>query len=164
MHDAHRQNVLGRPDATGPPARAVPEASPRFGTQHEVPRRWASFRVVGDTGDRNWGGELATVAEVMFFGSVSGGIIGLFNPLSWGRSAALFGLALELDRTDRWWTRITVGDAETTDGVVPGPSQVYPNAQFNYATPTAASHTAQTDSRKSAESIEFVLRQYVQGR
>lgn len=75
--------------------------------------------------------------------------------------ACSFRIANHLNATDRWWTRITIGDQETTDGIVPGPSQVYPNAIQNIKALGAASHTAQTDSRKSSEAIRDVLDEFV---
>ena len=67
-------------------------------------------------------------------------------------------IAVSLDRTDRWWNRLTVG-SQQGDGVVPLASQRYPGATAIYVTPQAdvVSHTAQIDTPQSARSIRYVL-------
>lgn len=64
-----------------------------------------------------------------------------------------------LDSTDRWWNRITARDNETTDGVVEGPSQVYPNAIFNVEALNPTSHTGEIDTYKSYVEIHRMLKE-----
>lgn len=133
---------------------------PRYGIQHYVRKRWSFFRVAGDLSRARDGGgpAVATTAEVLFYVSVTGSIASFFTG-GWGAAAVLAWVAYELDSTDRWWNRITARDDETTDGVVQGPSQVYPNAILNRALEDsdATSHTGEADTYRSYVQIRRML-------
>jgi hypothetical protein len=87
----------------------------------------------------------------------AGRIVSPFVPWAVPYAAAAAFVASHMNSTDRWWTRITVGNDEG-DGVVPYRSQVYPGQQVvNYRAVDPVSHTAEADTRLSARSIRRVL-------
>ena len=140
-----------------------PETFPRYGITNSIPRRWAIARVGGDLLSDNSGEQKAQLVKTVFRIAVAGSIIGSFIPFFHPAAAALAFVAAALDQTDRWWTRITVG-ADQGDGVVPYLSQQYPGATLNYPAPASSvtSHTGEIDSGRSAISIDYVLRSFVQ--
>jgi hypothetical protein len=95
--------------------------------------------------------------------AVLGGLFSIVAPWASPVASLAAFLAVEMDRTDRWWTRITVGSG-SGDGVVPYASQVYPGAIRNYRVPSqdAVSHTAEIDTEKSSRSIRRILEENVQ--
>lgn len=100
-----------------------------------------------------------TAYRVATVATAAGGILSLVPGVS-----AIFGsvavvaakIAYHFHATDRWWTRITVG-REAGNGFIPYPSQLYPNAIRNLRAPEPVSHSAEIDSRTSAQSIELLL-------
>ena len=143
---------------------SVTESFPRYGIQHAIPKRWAIAQVGGDLTYSNDGVRTREIVRNVFHiavaAAVVSGIVSFFAPWAAPYAAAAAFVASTLNSTDRWWTRITVGN-DQGDGVVPYASQVYPRATFNYRAPNPVSHTAEVDTRRSALSVRDVLRDRV---
>lgn len=140
----------------------VPETFPRFGIQNYIPARWAFARVAGDILKTDGGPAFVTAMNVVFWAAVGGGVISsvasILTPWSWGVAVRLFRAAYEMDRTDRWYNRVTAG-SNTTDGIVEGSSQKYPGIaeldNFRAVDPT--SHLGETNTQKSYVELQRVL-------
>lgn len=91
------------------------ETFPRFGITNSVPKRWAVARLAGDYTSANNGESVANFVKRLYHVSVAASVIGIFIPNI--VSAGAVYVAHTLNQTDRWWTRITVGNSEG-DGVV----------------------------------------------
>ena len=143
------------------------ESFPRYGIQQVIDTRWAIAEVAGDMGMSNNGRATRALMRDMFRVGVATSVIGGLASFIPG-AAAIAGpigaagafIAHALDTTDRWWTRITVG-SQSGDGVVPYNSQVYTGAIRNYRSTEPVSHTAEVDSKKSANAIGVILRDNV---
>ena len=141
------------------------ESFPRYGIQQVIDTRWALGEVAGDVGMSNNGRSTRALMRDMYRVGVAASVIGGLASFIPG-AAAIAGpigatgrfIAHALDTTDKWWTRITVGNA-TGDGVVAYASQVYPGlaTSQNYRSPEPVSHTAEIDSKKSANAVGWVL-------
>ena len=144
--------------------RDVQDPFPSYGIQNEIPRKWAFAQVAGDLTFSNSGESLRrtvrNVNGIATAAAVIGGIGSFFCP--WAAPVAVLGglVRTVLKAADLYWTRVTVG-GDQGDGIVPYTSQVHPGAQRNYRAPNPVSHTAEIDTKKSAEAIETVLRDNV---
>ena len=142
------------------------ESFPRYGIQHYIQRRFSVFRVAGDAkGTDNGGDALVASMEGVYIALVStavvSGVLGFITPYAWVITATASAAIVVINTTDAWWNGITAG-SDRTDGIVAGASQRYPNATFNYQAPDPVSHTAEIDSRRSANSIETMLNERLQ--
>ena len=65
---------------------------------------------------------------------------------------------MHIDVIERTWDALSTGGSGPSDGVVTGPSQVYPNAMRNYTRPDGDSHLGETQSTATRTVLDEVLR------
>lgn len=149
---------------------APPERFRRFAIQNALTAHgFLFFQVAGDVVPGNRGRavrEVATaVAVVALATAVVAGIVSIFAPwaaVTAARAATVFAAIVG---TNLMWASLTYGNNRSSDGVVENPSQAYPPYSLGTFAPVSrqsldpSSHTAQIDSRRSAEDIQRTLTQ-----
>lgn len=134
-----------------------PEAFLKYGIQHYPPKRWIAMRLAGDLlgGVTPDGAAWARTTEWAYRALRLGGIVGWLIPGAQAVAAALRAVASVLDTFDATWNLLTSLPGQASDGVVQGPSQIYPSATRNYERRTdATSHLGETRT----EATRTVLR------
>lgn len=138
---------------------STPEYFTRVGIESYANKRFVLARLGGDAfcnpeaacGGRAW----ASYAQWAYNGFVSctviAGILGYWNTAYWCHY--IYG---RMDDIDRGWDQLTA-PGQTSDGIVQGPSQVYPNASRQYPISSGDSHVGETKSDKTRDRLVSTL-------
>lgn len=133
----------------------------RYGIQHYPPKRWMMPRLFGDLtrGPHGfWNGRTwVTGTEWTYKGLRVGSIAFLF--VGWGGASSFCRNAANvMDNIDRWYDRVTEPGMDS-DGIIQGPSQIYPraNEQYRLAGSRAVSHLGSTQSNETREVLINIL-------
>ena len=136
---------------------AAAEPFTRVGIQSYPSKRWVAFRLVGDSRhnpEETWGGRF----YVKVTSGVSGSLKGCFILAAFfGRWNTFRACKLGYDglqNIDAVWNDFTAPGIGTSDGVVQGPSQVYPGSAVNYVIPGGDSHLGEPKSDRTRPLIE----------
>jgi pimeloyl-ACP methyl ester carboxylesterase len=131
----------------------------RVGIQSYANKRFILARLGGDAfcnpesacGGRAW----ASYTQWAYNGFVSctviAGLLGYWNTAYWCHF--IYG---RMDDIDRGWDQLTA-PGQTSDGIVQGPSQVYPNANSQYPINSGDSHVGETKSDKTRDRLVTTL-------
>lgn len=135
------------------------ESFPRVGIQHFPKRLWVEWRLWGDRNDypdRPYGGRSeAKRAEGVFLTNTACGVLGVLIGAG-GTAGRCITRAGGMLATSALWNMMTA-DLGRTDGIVPGRSQIYPNALRNYDIPKGDSHVGETTSDKTRDKLRLAL-------
>jgi pimeloyl-ACP methyl ester carboxylesterase len=138
------------------------EPFPRVGIQHFAKKLFVEYRLYGDywdnpegpDGGRTW----AKKAEGAFYTNTACGIVGFLIGAT-GMAGKCATRAAGMLATTGLWNVMTARLGKT-DGIVPGSSQIYPNAMRNFEIPKGDSHVGETKSARTREKLRFALRDY----
>lgn len=132
-----------------------PEGFARYGIQHYPKKRWMLMRLAGDLGDHVNGPDWVRWTEWAYQGlRVCNYASIFFGQL---QLTQICGSAhRSMDTVDRAYDRLTAPGMHS-DGIVHGPSQVYPNAVENFAIPGGESHVGETKSKHTRENMDYIL-------
>lgn len=136
-----------------------PETFPRVGIQHFPKKLWVEWRLYGDNNDVpdgvNGGRREAKRANAVFLTNTACGVVGWLIGFAApaGRCATRAGGMLA---TTAFWNVLTARLGKT-DGIVPGQSQIYPNALRNITIPNGDSHVGETRSEKTRDALRTSL-------
>lgn len=154
-----------------------PEYAPRISIESHANKRWVMYRLMGDwlstPGDPLLGNDVYYFVQGVYYYEVARAAvdaIGLgfsfFNPISWGdiwyfiqdlvHRLEVIGT---MDAEDFLWDVATGAVGDSSDGLVPGGSQQYPNATARYIIPNADTHTGNMKSDYVKSAIESALAQ-----
>ena len=112
------------------------EGFARAGIQDYAWDKWTLFRLIGDWQPGPFGNGRRLVKDVdraYHFGlkcAVVSGIFGFVWPGAWRVAAGCAAFSAQLKGTDLVWKAMSVPH-QSGDGIVPGSSQIYPNAPVN---------------------------------
>ena len=138
------------------------EPFPRVGIQHFAKKLFVEWRLYGDYWDNpegpNGGRSRARRAEGAFYTNTACGVLGwLINATAIAGKCATRATGM-LATTGLW--NVMTARLGKTDGIVPGSSQIYPNATKNFEIPKGDSHVGETKSNLTREKLRFALRDY----
>lgn len=132
-----------------------PEGFARFGIQHYPKKRWMPMRILGDMGDEVKGPEWVRYTEWAYQGLRVCNYASIFFGQFWLTQAC--GTAHRtMDSVDRWYDHFTAPGMQS-DGIVHGPSQVYPNGMEQRPIPGGESHVGETKSLKTRQELNYLL-------
>jgi pimeloyl-ACP methyl ester carboxylesterase len=132
-----------------------PEGFARYGIQHYPTKRWMPMRLMEDMGDNVNGPAWVRYTEWAYQGLRVCNYASIFFGQFWLTSAC--GTAHRtMDSTDRWWDRMTAPGMKS-DGIVHGPSQVYPGALEQLPIDRGESHVGETKSTKTRDRLDYLL-------
>lgn len=135
---------------------STPEYFTRLGIQSHARKRFILSRLGGDAicnpenpycGGRAWASYTQWAYNGFVGCSILGGLLGYWNQAFW--CAYIAG---RMDDIDRGWDRLTA-PGMTSDGIVQGPSQVYPGANRQYPINNGDSHVGETKSDKTRDQL-----------
>jgi hypothetical protein len=113
------------------------------------------MRLMGDMGDHVNGPAWVRYTEWAYQGLRVCNYASIFFGQFWLTSAC--GTAHRtMDSTDRWWDRMTAPGMKS-DGIVHGPSQVYPGALEQLPIDRGESHVGETKSTKTRDRLDYLL-------
>ena len=123
------------------------------------PTRRAAIRVLGDNGVEGptGGAKGGRGVERFWWALRIGSVVGLLCPATYGVAVIARGIASALDTFDGVWNLLSSLPGQTSDGIVQGPSQVYPNATRNYAVPNPASHLGEVRSKETRRRLNLIF-------
>ncbi len=134
------------------------EGFARYGIQHYPKKRWMPMRLVGDFAanpEDKWGGRnLVRWTEYTYQGLRICNYGSIFFGQFW-LTATCGNAHRAMDSADRWWDRFTAPGTKS-DGIVHGPSQIYPYALENYVV-AGDSHVGETKSSYTRERLNYLL-------
>jgi hypothetical protein len=137
-----------------------PEPFRSVGIQHYAKKLFVEWRLVGDYVDNpegpNGGRYWARQAEGAFLTNTACGVVGWLIGAG-GTAARCATRATGMLATTGLWNIMTARLGKT-DGIVPGSSQIYPNAMQNYNIPKGDSHVGETKSNKTRDMLRLGLR------
>lgn len=139
------------------------EPFPRVGIQHFAKKLFVEYRLYGDYwdnpegpgGGRTW----AKKAEGAFYTNTACGVVGFLIGAT-GMAGKCATRATGMLGTTGLWNIMTARLGKT-DGIVPGSSQIYPNATQNYQIPKGDSHVGETKSDLTRRELRKALREYM---
>jgi pimeloyl-ACP methyl ester carboxylesterase len=136
-----------------------PEPFRNVGIQHFAKKLFVEWRLIGDYIDNpegpNGGRHWAKQAEGAFMTNTICGVFGwLINATSWASKCATRATGM-LATTALW--NVMTARLGKTDGIVPGSSQIYPNALQNYDIPKGDSHVGETKSNLTRRELRKAL-------
>jgi pimeloyl-ACP methyl ester carboxylesterase len=139
------------------------EQFPRVGIQHFAKKLWVERRLYGDFIDvpegPNGGRAQARRANGAFLTNTACGVVGaLIGAASTATKCATRAAGM-LAITGLW--NVMTARLGKTDGIVPGSSQIYPNALQNYDVPKGDSHVGETKSDKTRDMLRLALRDQI---
>lgn len=136
------------------------EAFPRVGIQSYSKKLWVEWRLAGDgSGGPAKGREMYRKANGLFISNTACATVGwLIGAGSTATKCAIRAGGM-LAVTGLW--NYTTARLGKTDGIVPGNSQVYPNALQNYDIRNGDSHVGETKSDKTRRELRFALRDFM---
>jgi pimeloyl-ACP methyl ester carboxylesterase len=132
------------------------ESFVRVGIEGHSDKRWLLERLGGDSianPDDTFGGRnVARATAAIFAGFITCAVIAtLFGDFD--IAAICLGIALIMKAIDVFWNLITAGPTDSSDGIVQGSSQRYPNATASYVISGADSHVGATRSDKTRDRV-----------
>jgi pimeloyl-ACP methyl ester carboxylesterase len=138
---------------------ATPESFTRIGIESFANKRWVLIRLAGDhfcNPEASCGGRaLVSYTQWAYSGFVScsfiASLLGYWNTAFWCTY-----IYRRMDDIDRTWDRITAPGMQS-DGIVQGPSQIYPNGTQQYPISGGDSHLGQTRSDKMRDRLTSAL-------
>ncbi|HEX5725099.1 MAG TPA: alpha/beta hydrolase [Longimicrobiaceae bacterium] len=138
---------------------STPEYFTRVGIQSYADKRFILARLGGDAfcnPESGCGGRaFASYAQWAYNGfvgcSVIASLLGYWNTAYWCAY-----ISRRMDDVDRGWDQLTA-PGMTSDGIVQGPSQVYPNANRQYPINGGDSHVGETKSDKTRDRLITTL-------
>ncbi|HYW09268.1 MAG TPA: alpha/beta hydrolase [Longimicrobium sp.] len=136
------------------------EAFPRVGIQSYSKKLWVEWRLAGDgDGGPAKGREMYRKANGLFISNTACATVGWLIGAGSTASKCAIRAGGMLAVTGLW--NYTTARLGKTDGIVPGHSQVYPNAMQNYDIPNGDSHVGETKSEKTRRELRFALRDFM---
>ncbi|MEW5927596.1 MAG: alpha/beta fold hydrolase [Gemmatimonadota bacterium] len=132
-----------------------PEGFARYGIQHYPTKRWMPMRLMGDMGDQVKGPDWVRYTEWAYQGLRVCNYASIFFGQFW-LTQACGSAHRTMDSTDRWWDRMTAPGMKS-DGIVHGPSQVYPGALEQLPIDRGESHVGETKSTKTRDRLDYLL-------
>lgn len=161
---------------------SVTESFPRYGIVGLSDQRWLLFRFVGDLlcnpDDACGGRALAQYANVVYYALYSEGILDeVLSDYYYDQgddydseyyeylSIEAFSAVSDMDNIDDFWdlmvdqNTLTGTIDPTSDGVVQGSSQYYPNGAPNYVIHDADTHVGATKSNLDRAALDYILNQ-----
>ena len=136
----------------------------RIGIRNTPSKRWGAFRLAGDA-DREGGGAIRVrKAQNTYSTMKTLSFAGMFIPTAgWLASAAAITVMVLMNASDAALALMSSG-FRTSDGIVTGAAQVYPNTPgrytpVNYNVINAVSHTGVQRSNEAAEAVVRLLTQ-----
>lgn len=131
------------------------EGFARYGIQHYPKKRWMPMRLMGDMGDHVNGPDWVRYTEWAYQGLRVCNYASIFFGQFWLTQAC--GTAHRtMDSADRWWDRMTAPGMKS-DGIVHGPSQVYPGALEQLPIDGGESHVGETKSTRTRDRLDYLL-------
>ncbi|HEU0013598.1 MAG TPA: hypothetical protein VFQ45_07925 [Longimicrobium sp.] len=141
-----------------------PEGFLRVGIQHFPKKLWVEWRLLGDNlygPDPQYGGpKWVKGANAAFLTNTACGVVGWLIGFT-GTAARCATRAAGMLATDLLWNFMTARWGKT-DGIVPGSSQIYPNATENLSIPNGDSHVGETRSTHTRTRLRTALDEYME--
>jgi pimeloyl-ACP methyl ester carboxylesterase len=144
------------------------ESFPHVGISGHADKRWVLFRLAGDFAcypdDDTCGGRaVADYAEIAYDGlwGLWGYYTFICDPTQYDcadAAAQVMAVINDFDDLDNFWNDLTAG-SDSSDGIVQGASQTYPNATQNYVISGADSHVGVTRSPLDRAYLDTALSQ-----
>jgi pimeloyl-ACP methyl ester carboxylesterase len=136
------------------------EGFARYGIQHYAKKRWMPARLAGDlyrNPEDTWGGRnTVRYTEWAYQGLRVCNYASVFFGQFWLTSTC--GHAHRgMDALDRGWDQISAPGMQS-DGIVHGPSQVYPNGMEQFPIHNGDSHVGEGKSNHTKDRLDFLLR------
>ena len=139
------------------------EPFPRVGIQHFAKKLSVEWRLYGDYWDNpegpNGGRSRVRRAEGALYTNAACGVVGFLIGATSTAGKCTTRVAGMLATTGLW--NIMTARLGKTDGIVPGSSQIYPNALQNYQIPQGDSHVGETKSDLTRRELRKALRGYM---
>lgn len=131
--------------------------------ENHADQRWLLERLIGDSqaypdgrsGGRNWVRYTSYVYDGFGACAYLGGFLGYPQ-----QAMFCFKVRNGMDGVNDFWTRLTTGGREGSDGIVQSSSQIYPNANRRYVSEGADSHLGETASDKVRDNLRNGLQTY----